>query len=118
MEKGRDPGSEVFSAFADVFGNKSDASNLDLAEAMKKRDISHIYIVGLAGDHCVRCSALDAKKEGFETYIVREGTRSVDPGDEGWLAAEKEFQKAGIGLINLDGPEVHQVKNIKRENED
>ena len=118
VEKGRDPRLEMFSAFADIFGNKSDGANLDLAEAMKKKDISHIYVLGLAGDYCVRCSALDARKEGFEVYIVKEGTRSVDSGEKGWLAAEKEFQEAGIGLIGADGPQVHQVGTIRLKDED
>ena len=32
-------------------------------------------MVGLAYDFCVGSTALDAKKHGFDTYIVTEGTK-------------------------------------------
>ena len=36
-----------------------------------------MYVVGLAFDFCVGSTALDAKKYGFDTYVVAEGTKSV-----------------------------------------
>lgn len=40
-------------------------------------------IVGIATDYCVRETALDAARLGFEVVVLRDGIRAVDlrPGD-------------------------------------
>ena len=102
----------MFSAFADCFGNKTDAASFDLTEALRKAAISHVYVVGIAGDFCVRCSAIDAKKAGFIVHVVEEATRSVDGGEKGWGATRKEFQRLGIEVVSINGTEVARVKNM------
>ncbi|MCJ1438501.1 NAD(+) salvage pathway protein [Xylographa pallens] len=114
MEKGRDKRVEMYSGFADMFGNKSEAGSLDLAALMSSKGVTHIYTVGLAGDACVKCTAIDANLEGFETYVIREGTRSVDEGEAGWGAAVEEFQQCGIKVVSINGPEVARVKAVTR----
>lgn len=114
VEKGKDRRLEMFSGFADVFGSKSsEAASHDLAELLHRAGITHVFTVGLAGDFCVRCTALDARKEGFEVYVVEEATRSVNPGEKGWGAATEEMRKAGIEIISIEGPEVDRVKSLK-----
>ena len=112
--KGKDSRVEMFSGFADVFGRKSsEAVSHDLAELLHRAGITHVFTVGLAGDYCVKCTALDAKKEKFEVYVVQEATRSVDAGEKGWGAATKEMGKAGIKIINIEGPELERVKSLR-----
>lgn len=106
MEKGKDPRVEMFSAFADAFGNKSKAASLDLAALLRNHAVHRVHIAGLAGDFCVKCTAFDANKEGFEVFIVNEGVRSVNAGREGWEAALKEFQSANIKVVSIEGPEI------------
>ena len=114
VEKGKDSGLEMFSGFADVFGSKSSkAASQDLAELLHRAGITHVFTVGLAGDYCVKCTALDAKKEGFQVYVIKEGTRSVNAGEKGWGAATKEMGKAGIEIISIKGPEVERVKSLE-----
>ena len=110
VEKGMSQGVEMYSAFADAFGNKSRAASLDLAALLRSHSITHVYIVGLAGDYCVKCTALDAKKEGFVVLIVEEGIRSVDDGENGWGAAKETFLSTGVQLVSVDGPEVARVR--------
>ena len=112
VEKGRDKRVEMYSAFADIFGNKSDAANVDLAALLRHHAITHVYIVGLAGDYCVKHTAIDAKREGFEVYVIEEGTRSVDSGEAGWGAAKQELQGAGVQVISINGLQVDKVKNL------
>ena len=114
VEKGRDKRLEMFSAFADVFGNKSsEASSIDLADTLKDAGITHIFVVGLAGDYCVRYTAIDAKKEGFEVFVVEDVTRSVDAGEKGWGAAKEDMEMKGITVIRFHGPELERVKNLQ-----
>ena len=112
VKKGMDSRVEMFSGFADVFGNKSTrAASVDLAGLLKSAEITHVFCVGLAGDHCVRCTALDASKEGFEVFVIEEATRSVDNGESGWVAAKAQFEKAGVKTIHVNDAELDRVKH-------
>lgn len=73
-----------------------------LAEFLRLRGINRVVIGGLATDYCVKATALDAKAEGFETYIISDACRAVDvnPGD-GDKAVE-EMINAGIQVIRTD----------------
>ena len=115
VQKGRDKRVEMFSGFADAFGNKSDGASLDLAAMLKESAITHVYVAGLTGDCCVRCTALDAKQEGFEVCVIEEATRSVDPGEQGWGSAVKEFHEAGIEVVSIAGSQVKRVKGLMRD---
>ena len=113
VEKGRDQRVESYSGFADMFGNKSSENfSLDLASLLKEKAITDVFVVGLTGDCCVKCTAIDAKKEGFVVHVVREGTRSVDEGEAGWGAAVKEFEQVGVRVVQLEGEEVARVKSL------
>lgn len=65
-----------------------------LAAELKKRDVHRIWIGGLALDVCVRATALDACKAGFEIHLIKAATRPVTP--EGGADALKELKRAGI----------------------
>ena len=111
VNKGRDKRLETFSGFADVFGRKTlEAIDADLAEVLRSRQITHVFVVGLAGDYCVKCTALDARKEGFEVYVVEEGVKSIEPGDLGWGAATRQMQERGIHIIKFASREIERVK--------
>lgn len=110
VEKGRDSRVEMFSVFADGFGNKTDAASEDVAALLRSSEIEQVVVVGVAGDFCVNYTAQNAKKEGFDVFVVEEATRSVDPGVQGWLAAKEDFEKNGIKVISITGPEIAQVR--------
>ncbi len=47
-----------------------DAAGADLADWLRARGVSGLDIVGIATDHCVRATALDAARRGFETRVL------------------------------------------------
>ncbi|CAK7231058.1 NAD(+) salvage pathway protein [Sporothrix curviconia] len=117
IEKGTNKDVEMYSAFYDPFTNPR-VSDSGLAELLKSppassatgpplKPITHVYVVGLAADYCVRCTALDSFKEGFVTYIVEEATRAVDAG--GWPLRRDELEAAGVQIVSIDGPEVARL---------
>src|SRR5215218_1262171 len=69
-----------------------------LADLLRERDVDEVAVVGLATDYCVRATAIDACKEGFDTTVVTDAIRAVDvkPGD-GERALE-EMKAAGAKL--------------------
>jgi nicotinamidase/pyrazinamidase len=69
-----------------------------LADLLHERGVDEVAVVGLATDYCVRASAIDACREGFETTVVTDAIRAVEvkPGD-GERALE-EMKQAGAKL--------------------
>lgn len=49
-------------------------------EYLEDQGIKTIYVVGIATDYCVKATALDAIKNGFETYVVTDAIRGVEKG--------------------------------------
>jgi nicotinamidase/pyrazinamidase len=56
----------------------------DLEPLLRSRGIERIVLVGLATDYCVKETALDGRRLGFDTTILLEGVRGVNlqPGDD------------------------------------
>ena len=79
-----------------------EATSADLGEFLRKEGVEDLYIVGLATDYCVKATALDADKLGFETFVVEDAVAAVNvkPGDG--EKALKAMAHAGITLINSD----------------
>lgn len=105
MEKGRLRDNEMFSAFSDAFGNKSEAASIDLAALLKTHNINRVDIVGLAGDFCVKSTALDARKEGFEVVVFIDAIRSVNEGSKGWEVTKRELEGVGVKILNSEDKE-------------
>jgi nicotinamidase/pyrazinamidase len=54
-----------------------------LEQLLRDRGVGHVVIAGLATDYCVKETALDGLRKGFEVLVLEEGVRPVDlqPGD-------------------------------------
>ncbi|SEM26105.1 isochorismatase family protein [Rhodococcus maanshanensis] len=57
----------------------SAASGRSLADWLRAREIAAVDVVGIATDHCVRATALDAAREGFATRVLLRYTAAVSP---------------------------------------
>lgn len=89
FRKGMDTEIDSYSGFFDNGKRK----NTGLLGFLKDRDVDEISVVGLAADYCVLYTAKDALEAGFQTTIIEEATRPIDP--ENWKNFKKEFQKLG-----------------------
>ena len=49
-----------------------------LAGYLKARGIKTVFVTGLATDFCVAWTAMDARKAGFEVYVIEDATRGID----------------------------------------
>jgi nicotinamidase/pyrazinamidase len=65
-------GAHGYSAFEGV---TEDGGSLE--ELLKQKGINELDVVGIATDHCVRASALDAKKLGFDVRVISSLTAGV-----------------------------------------
>ena len=90
--KGSNPKVDSYSGFFDN-GKRGDTG---LSDWLKNKGVTHVYVMGLATDYCVKFTALDAVTEGFRTTVISEGCRAVNlqEGDE--AAAYEELEAAGV----------------------
>jgi nicotinamidase/pyrazinamidase len=56
-----------------------DAAGRGLAEFLRAQGVDRVEVCGIATDHCVRATALDAAREGFETTVLLDLTAAVAP---------------------------------------
>src|SRR3982751_1283830 len=49
-----------------------------LAGYLKARGVKTVFVTGLATDFCVAWTAMDARKAGFDVYVIEDATRSID----------------------------------------
>lgn len=62
------------------FGSADEDSGL--FDMLMQNKIGKVYLAGVAFDFSLGYTAEDAAEEGFETYVVKDATRSVDSEDE------------------------------------
>lgn len=67
------------------------------AEELRRRNVTGLWIGGLAEDVCVRASALDARKLGFDVCVILDGTRAIT--DASKRESEAELKEAGCKLV-------------------
>lgn len=94
IRKGYNKNVDSYSAFTEADGK----TTTGLAAYLKARKIKRVFLAGLATDFCVAWSAVDARKAGFETYVVEDACRGIDA--QGSLAkAWTDMTKAGVKRI-------------------
>ncbi|KUJ24289.1 Isochorismatase hydrolase [Mollisia scopiformis] len=110
IEKGTIRDVEMYSAFYTPLKDPR-VGDSGLAGVLREGGISDVFVVGLAFDYCVASTAVDAKAEGFTTWVVREGTRLVDASQ--WAETEKELEGKGVSCVDFEGSEVGWVREYK-----
>jgi len=69
-----------------------------LAGYLRERGFARVFLAGLAYDFCVRYSAEDAKREGFEAIVIEDACRGIDV--DGSMAATRAlFATLGVRSV-------------------
>lgn len=68
---------------------------------LRGRGFGRVFLAGLAFDFCVRYSAEDAHREGFEAVVIENACRAIDL-DGSAAAARAAFAAAGVSCVNAD----------------
>ena len=90
VDKGQTSHTEGYSGF--------EATGLE--RLLREQGVDRVHVAGLALDYCVRATALDARRAGFDVVLHADATRAVDvhPGD-GERAIE-ELRQAGVRVVD------------------
>ena len=87
--KGTDKNKEAYSGF----------QGTDLADRLKKDGVKRIFVTGLATDYCVKSTALDGLKKGFEVIVVSDVIKGVNINPADSEKAIQEMKSADIDII-------------------
>jgi nicotinamidase/pyrazinamidase len=81
-------------AYSGFEGRSEDGDTL--ADWLRRRHVTRVDVCGIATDHCVRATALDAVASGFETRVLSDLCAGVAP--ETTEAALASMRKAGVSV--------------------
>lgn len=95
FRKGSNKEIDSYSGFYD----NDHKSSTGLLEYLEKKKVSELYITGLATDYCVKFTAIDAAKEGFKTFVIKDAVRGVNINYDDSKLAFEEMKSLGIKVI-------------------
>ncbi|MDX2094223.1 MAG: bifunctional nicotinamidase/pyrazinamidase [Kofleriaceae bacterium] len=95
FRKGTDPAIDSYSGFFDNGHKKATG----LGDWLTERWIKQVYVMGLATDYCVKATALDARKLGFDVWVVEDGCRAVNLKEGDGDRALAEMREAGCTIL-------------------
>jgi nicotinamidase/pyrazinamidase len=108
LRKGMTRSVDSYSAFVEADGK----TTTGLADLLKARGVKRVFACGLATDYCVAFSALDARKAGFETFVIEDACRAIDANDS-LAAAWARMNAAEVWRIQsaeILGPREHEAR--------
>jgi nicotinamidase/pyrazinamidase len=71
-----------------------------LEHALRARGVDTVHVGGLALDYCVRATALDARKAGFDVVLHRGATRAVEVNAGDGEQAVADLREAGVAIVD------------------
>ena len=90
IRKGYNPAVDSYSGF---FENDH-RTPTGLAGLLRDLGVSRVFLAGLAFDYCVRFTAEDAVREGFEAVVISDASRAIALHSE--AAAKDSFRALGV----------------------
>ena len=97
LRKGYHRGIDSYSAFYE----NDRATHTGLAGYLRERGLRRVLLAGLAFDFCVRFSAEDARREGFEVTVIETACRGIDI-DGSVLATRQALAALGIACVQAE----------------
>ncbi len=97
LRKGCQSSVDSYSAFIEADRQTSTG----LAGYLRARGITQVYLCGLATDFCVAWSALDARRLGFDTWVIEDACRAIDL-DGSLTNAWREMLAVGVRRIQSE----------------
>jgi nicotinamidase/pyrazinamidase len=99
FRKGTSPRIDSYSGFFDNAHRK----DTGLGAYLKGRGVTDVYLAGLATDYCVKFSALDARRLGFNVRLIEDGCRGVELAAGDVKHAIAEMRQAGVDVVRSGG---------------
>lgn len=81
-------------------GTNDEGESFD--QSLRERGITHLYVGGIATDYCVKVTALDAIRGGYNVTILEDAIKGVDLEEGDSKRAIDEMRQAGAVFCNLE----------------
>ena len=94
IRKGYNPAVDSYSGFYE----NDHRTATGLAGLLRDLGVTRVFLCGLAYDYCVRFTAEDAVREGFEAVVIEDASRAIAP--ETAAAARASF--AALGVVEIE----------------
>ena len=88
VDAGREPEHQGYSGF----------EHTDLERLLRDHDVDTVHVAGLALDYCVKETALDARRAGFDVVLHRDATRAINVSEGDDERAIEELRSAGVRI--------------------
>jgi nicotinamidase/pyrazinamidase len=98
VQKGTDSEIDSYSGFFD--NGKRKQTEMDAY--LKSKNVTEVYIMGLATDYCVKYTALDAVSLGYKTFLIEDGCRGVNLYEGDVKKAIEEMIEKGVEILHSD----------------
>ena len=69
-----------------------------LNEILKQRQVTHVDVVGLAFDYCVKATAIDSARYGYRTRVLTQFSAAVSP--DAIDSTISELETAGVEVVD------------------
>ncbi len=79
-----------------------ESTNENLTEYLRKNNIDELYVTGLTAEYCVKQTVLDALKNGFKTYVIKDGVEGIHQHEDDVEKAFSEMEKEGAIILTSD----------------
>ena len=90
LDKGQVPELDGYSGF----------QGTALDRLLRERDVEKVHVASLALDYCVKETALDARRAGYEVVVHRDATRPVEVQAGDGERAVEEIRSAGVEVVD------------------
>jgi nicotinamidase/pyrazinamidase len=94
IRKGTHPAIDSYSTFYE----NDRHTPTGLVGYLRERGLGRIFLAGLAFDFCVRYSAEDARREGFDAFVIEDACRGIDM-DGSMAATRASLSALGVPCI-------------------
>jgi nicotinamidase/pyrazinamidase len=87
----------------DSYSGLFDAEHLretGLAEFLRQRGVNSVFVCGLATDYCVKHTAIDAQRAGFETHVILDASRGIEAAPGDIARAIDAMRHAGVQVLS------------------
>jgi nicotinamidase/pyrazinamidase len=98
IRKGMESDTDSYSGFRNNWNPRGQRPPTGLGGFLHERGIRTVFCCGLARDVCVKWTAEDAAYDGFQTYLIWDLTRPVDPASDEQV--EKDLRARGVEIVD------------------
>jgi nicotinamidase/pyrazinamidase len=89
-------GEDGYSGFTMRDPQTGETTPTELEGLLREAGVERVVVCGLATDYCVKATALDARRLGFETAVLIDAIRPVDVAEGDGDRAIEEMTAAGV----------------------